>query len=344
MQRRRPPASQTRRAGCTLPGRAGFTLIELIVVVTIIIILVSLLIPAVGGALYTGRVTHVKTELTALESAIANFQNQFGTMPPGRITLWSSEAEWNANPKDKAVIRQLFPQFDFVFCGGAPWLDPMHSAMNANVTPDKTLTGAECLVFFLGGVPSSSSTPGSISLNGFSRSPTQPFSTAGNSRVGPFFNFVNSRFVDRDSDGALEYCDPMPSQQWPILYFSSNDGRQYSTRSDSMMPTIWCHTDNWADEAVDSASGNPGDTGGLGGGNWMRLAYTTAAAATAATVNPWQPKKYQLISPGIGGTKAGTALEAYGLGGVFNPDATTDLNDYDADNISNFHTGTLGGR
>jgi len=62
--------------------RAGFTLIELLVVIGIIVVLASLLLPAVNRARAAARVADTQTTLRSLLAALAAFQNEFGFLPP----------------------------------------------------------------------------------------------------------------------------------------------------------------------------------------------------------------------------------------------------------------------
>ena len=331
--------------------RAGFTLIELLIVILIMGILMALLLPAINGVRRRARVAQVKSEISTIASSIASFKAEFGIEPPGSIRLYGNSPtgatnRWNvtgATPTDEAIrvrsrayIRQLWPQFDFNTAGGASW------------SADKDLNGAECLVFFLGGV-SDPTVPGSV-LNGFSKSPSAPFSYTGSNRMKPFFDFAFARLVDKDGDLLPEYVDPLPSQSSPYLYFSSNDGRGYTTvtGTNSSSTADWCHTDCYRDGFLGSTTNWAAST--WANGNWMQHLYMTTVDMSAATQAlratnsiPYSSKSYQIISPGFGGVGA-TPDRAYGTGGLFNPqNAGSLVGTADGDNITNFHGGTLSG-
>ena len=59
----------------------GFTLIELLVVITIIGILMSILLPAVGGAFKKAKTTRAYSEVRSLETAMKAFLQEYGTFP-----------------------------------------------------------------------------------------------------------------------------------------------------------------------------------------------------------------------------------------------------------------------
>lgn len=86
--------------------RAGFTLIELLVVIAIVIILASLLVPAVNRARVAARVADTQTELRSLSAALEVFQNEFGILPP------VTKLDDNGNPIEVYVnVQFLEPDY-----------------------------------------------------------------------------------------------------------------------------------------------------------------------------------------------------------------------------------------
>ncbi|REK08456.1 MAG: type II secretion system protein [Planctomycetota bacterium] len=125
----------------------GFTLTELLVVISIIAILVALTSVAVVTALTFARQTRVKTEVDALDLAVKSFQERYGAYPPSDFRTLGS------NPDLKQFVAKAFPRYDLT-----------------NLTNDLRATGIDfvnfrpdqALVFW---------------LNGFSNDPQAPFVT-----------------------------------------------------------------------------------------------------------------------------------------------------------------------
>lgn len=336
--------SSSRHQRSTRP-RDGFTLLELMVVVVIIAILIGLLLPAVNSVRRAARDAEVRSDIASLEDAIGKFKVTFGVEPPSQISLYPTAAAWEASAtsrRHKGTIKQLWPQFDFTNCGGlcpggafpAPW-----SAMMP-VPPQLDLSGSECLVFFLGGLVSSTSG----ALTGFSKDPTQPFG-GGTNREGPFYEFKGAlivqtppsttpgnsnwsvRLTDLDADWFPEYKDPLPQQTSPYLYFNGVNG--YRTDFAGTYP--WHNTDNFGTVAtmlINNAY--------YSNQNFKSSDNTPAGSGTPpAMCLPYKPRAIQIISPG--------ADSVYGTGGLFNPASVGTLSSADRDNITNFHGGRLGG-
>ena len=78
------PVTAARPAAENRPSRprAGFTLVELMVVIGIIAILAALITPAVIGARTSARNAAIKAEIDMLHMAMMNYKNEYGSFPP----------------------------------------------------------------------------------------------------------------------------------------------------------------------------------------------------------------------------------------------------------------------
>ncbi|MBW3539955.1 MAG: prepilin-type N-terminal cleavage/methylation domain-containing protein [Planctomycetes bacterium] len=297
--------------------RAAFTLIELLMVVVIISLLIGLLLPAINSVVISAREARVTTEIQQLATAMHDFKAKFGFEPPSRIVLFEDGGQWMANTADarasRATLRKMFSQIAFDIDRNFNLRNGIELDPDGDNAPGVTLTGAECLVFFLGGVRSSTG-----EIIGFSKNPVNPLdpnSAGTGNRLGPFYPELNSgRLVDIDDDGMPEFLDPLPNQTLPYIYASSNGGRGYHT----------------ADLIVDGRQNPPAVR--------MLNVYRQGAAPTAT---PFNRQSFQIISPGYDAD--------YGTGGYFDPDnpdaslATPTGRDAEAerDNLTNFHGGRL---
>lgn len=103
----------------------GFTLIELLVVIAIIAVLIALLLPAVQSAREAARRAQCVNNLKQLGLASANYVDQFGTYPPGGITL--NGDPWAAGANSLTWRAMILPMME-----GNPAYNSVNFFVNAN--------------------------------------------------------------------------------------------------------------------------------------------------------------------------------------------------------------------
>jgi prepilin-type N-terminal cleavage/methylation domain-containing protein len=65
--------------------RAGFTLVELMTVIAIVVVLIALLLPAVQGAREGARRAQCRNNLAQLALALQNYEMAYEVLPPGTV-------------------------------------------------------------------------------------------------------------------------------------------------------------------------------------------------------------------------------------------------------------------
>ncbi|MDP6380706.1 MAG: prepilin-type N-terminal cleavage/methylation domain-containing protein, partial [Phycisphaerae bacterium] len=70
------------RGGVCVPARRGFTLLELLMVIAIIILLMGLLLPAIAAAMNVIRVAKTASFMGTLGIGLESFKDNFGYYPP----------------------------------------------------------------------------------------------------------------------------------------------------------------------------------------------------------------------------------------------------------------------
>jgi prepilin-type N-terminal cleavage/methylation domain-containing protein len=97
------------------PRTAGFTLVELLVVVAIIGVLVSLLLPAVQSAREAARRSACQSNLRQLGLAIQNFETATKTFPPASWAVSNTGDPWSGQSRMLPYVEgdTLFQKVDF---------------------------------------------------------------------------------------------------------------------------------------------------------------------------------------------------------------------------------------
>jgi len=219
--------------------RAGFSLVELLIVIVIIGVLVSLIGAGVSVALRKARTSSNRAEISQLETALEQFKLKFRQYPPSMLLLAENQKNYigsNGNPLPLAeesinfLTQVMFPRLDQTLWQtvGIKWAGDNHVGTNEVYY----LEGDQCLTFFLGGIPDISylSTPPANQVPnclGFSTNPIDPAATTSD-RIGPFYEFKSSRLV------VVPPLPSLPYKRSPYHYsyldvFGGSNGRGVPT-------------------------------------------------------------------------------------------------------------------
>jgi len=182
--------------------RPGFTLIELLIVITIIAILASMGLGAYWRVLQRAKETRASAEISELATALTNFEQRFGAMPPSSLQMPPSPGT--------ASYRFWKKCFPYAQVESLPW------------GVSGTLSGDQVLVFCLGGMQAGSDKQGIC--QGFSTNPKNPCQASGD-RIRPMYEFQSNRLVRLKGNG-FSYLDPFDTNV-PYVYFASDKGNDY---------------------------------------------------------------------------------------------------------------------
>jgi prepilin-type N-terminal cleavage/methylation domain-containing protein len=307
--------------------RSGFTLIEMMIVITIIAILIALLTVAVMGIFGKTAEFQARTEIGQLELALNAAKADLGAgnsidYLPSKLKLCPLN-DWGTTQLDMdsiATLQKLFGRhIDLSTNDGTirfQWLGPLTTKTQV------TLEGHELLVWYLGGMPSVS---GSVyTMTGFSTNPsnpTTPLSSNTETRKGPYYEFKSNR-LQPSFNGFLQYIDPFSKNYDPDG--ASKTAIPYAYLSSGKYGNDYNSSGDCPDIPTPKPSPNVLPLPGA------PLPYYSGLTGTVPQyVNP---KSFQIISAGPDKT--------FGPGGLWSPSAG--VSGAGADDIANFATRKLG--
>jgi prepilin-type N-terminal cleavage/methylation domain-containing protein len=175
-------------------NRNAFTLIEMLVVITIIGILAALVLTGIYAVLPAVYISMISTETSTLSQAVERYKIETGDYPPDFTDRKTVERH----------LRKIFPR-------NAALNNPQENAAWADAVAK--IDPAEALPFWLASVSTDPILPLTSQLD-----TNFPFYLQGNRKV--WFDFDQSRLTDVDGDGYPEYY-PKNSNQAPFVYFDS---------------------------------------------------------------------------------------------------------------------------
>jgi prepilin-type N-terminal cleavage/methylation domain-containing protein len=213
--------------------RHGFTLVELLVVITIIAILASLVLFGAQRAMVYVRQATIVTEIDNIAGSMQEYKSKYGEYPPNAVV--------NTNPQRTLVLDDLKRHFKKAFPNhqepDSLFLALVNLPSQADASPAfKGLSASEAVVFWLGG---------------FSSDARYPISGKGGPSIGAgeiedlsarnfVYGFDQSRLGPRNQQNqfigrVLTYSDPVvgsrkinlwtyagPRETQPYVYFDTS--------------------------------------------------------------------------------------------------------------------------
>lgn len=306
--------TRDRAVGSHRPQPAGFTLVELLVVIVIIGILAGLTTGGIIAARNAARRAMIKVELGQLSAALEKYKNEVGEYPPDFAGLASTDDDFRVATQHVLVrhIRKRFPRYVLppddlsTTTVDESWArvvsDMLTPVGSGGYGVDiRQLDSASALAFWLGGLPENADSGAKATLAGFHADPTQPFKP-GTPRTTPYYEFNPDQLEYSDARRLLcRYYPDLPAgiPRVPYVYFraqrypgtvSGGTAHTYefvqSTGSGNYVSAVRC----WP--PLSSLGAAP-----------CEIALPYGDGNPADTNSPWRNEtKYQIICGGLDGS------------------------------------------
>jgi prepilin-type N-terminal cleavage/methylation domain-containing protein len=347
--------------------RRGFTLVELLMVITIIGMLMALVVAGAQRAIVTANVAKVTTEVGMLDTAVQNYKNDIGGSYPPDCSFLGTTQTWvdARNNRILAHLSRAFPRFypgtydnlrTTVMNAFANSTQHTYAATTPNTTSSwgdiNNIDQAEALVFWLGGPPAPPMVTNGIyayRLLGFSANKLRPFNLDDASRIKGPYEFQEQRLGDADGDGWPEYypaIDSIPQPSGgassgnptpPYLYF---DAGTYATVTAASF-TSYPISGQYPPVSSGKMPTQPANAYALlwGGAIPYARGYTAATKTSSAQLTWFNPEKFQIISASIDSQYSNLVSSSTQPFRLF--PAGTNYTEADYDNVTNFSNGRL---
>lgn len=322
------------RAGST--PRQGFTMVELLVVITIIVILIALTLAGIGYARNSARQTQTVNDIRGLDEAVTAFKGKFGVVPPSHIREQATDGNFyirrfvvptRIDMPEYRTLRRMYDRWNPETQGGLMADNVTITAAFQPARAGETLDNNQVLVYFLGGPTN----------QGWSNAGPVAPSLTGNTKIPPFFEFPNGEQLVAVGTAAPRFHDPYGV---PYAYFSGNtDNDRYDERAQFTSPwtSAGTRTFVWGtaevapatyDPATDTTTTKTAHPMMSPGGKWQ-------AAGRWQIISAGRDKQFGFGSPRL--TATPLVIEAYAPGsGNYQLKAPGD------DDLSNFSGSMLG--
>lgn len=279
----------------TPSSRSGFTLVELLVVISIIGVLAGLLVPAVFSVRRTMNNGMVKFEVQSLADAVEKYRTKYGDYPPDGSDWRIMETHIRkAFPSIlQSEINLLNPQYSTTQVPGWPSLSSGNLLIRNDFETSnvRVMDPAEALVFFLGGFSSDSQKPFTGKGGPFAKNPDTGALEYNLQRENSFYEFASGRLNGADDTGrggAANDLLPVYNSYATITPYVYFDHRTYQINRGSGVVFFNYHRATSPSDPNDALYG-------------VARPLLSAALAVNTKAGYEASKTFQVISPGIDG-------------------------------------------